>query len=290
VTLYVGSEAARARGETPEDWLVEDLLPRGQLVILAAPAKHGKTTLAVQLCDALERGVPFLGKPIPKPVRTLVLEADMSDRMWERAWFHDYAALHPSAVTCETCRPHYLTDLGTGPNVDLLGAAERRRVKQVVHTRKPEFVVVDALETSVSYSWNLNELSGARRAMVALRDVCGLDTTILVLHHIRKPPSEGDEAIHSVAGHHALTASADAVWVLTKAGDHGGTLVGKGRAVGWAKLALRLHVVPVGPGHTSRVWAVKDAPSCAQVPPPAVSAALRRAGVSRPAPARGSGT
>lgn len=55
--------------EAAHPYLVAGLLPAGQPVVLAGPAKSGKTQLAVELGAALATGRPVLGHEVPRPVR-----------------------------------------------------------------------------------------------------------------------------------------------------------------------------------------------------------------------------
>jgi hypothetical protein len=71
-------KAKRAR------WLIKEILPKGILVFISAPAKAGKTTLALHLAICLTTGRPFLGEySIRRSRRVKVLYISLEDHMGE---------------------------------------------------------------------------------------------------------------------------------------------------------------------------------------------------------------
>lgn len=65
-------------------WIVEDLLPRGYLALLAGKPKAGKTNLAATLAHAVSQGLPFAGmNTVQAPV--LYFAAEESAEEWERS-------------------------------------------------------------------------------------------------------------------------------------------------------------------------------------------------------------
>ena len=62
--LMVESFAALvAQDFPPQQFLVDGLIPAGQLVMLGGRGKAGKSWLVLQLIAAIDRGAPFLGRP-----------------------------------------------------------------------------------------------------------------------------------------------------------------------------------------------------------------------------------
>jgi hypothetical protein len=72
----------------PREWVVDELLPRGSLTLLAAREKAGKSLLAVDLCCSVAAGEPFLDRAVT-PGPTLLVPAEdhireIQDRMRTR--------------------------------------------------------------------------------------------------------------------------------------------------------------------------------------------------------------
>lgn len=76
-----------ADDHTGEQWLAEPLIPAGRLVALYAPAKQGKSEVALAVVAALATGRPILGQPNPYgPRDAMYLDyemtlADLSERL-----------------------------------------------------------------------------------------------------------------------------------------------------------------------------------------------------------------
>ena len=56
------------------EWVVDEILPRGSLTLLAAREKAGKSLLAVDLCCSVAAGEPFLDRAVT-PGPTLLVPA-----------------------------------------------------------------------------------------------------------------------------------------------------------------------------------------------------------------------
>lgn len=125
-----------------EAWLAYPLIPEGRQVALFAPAKTGKSLVALDVAASVATGRPILGQTVVPRRHTLYLdyemtEADLQERMFdlgyglehadELAWFH-YAllpALPPldtldGAKACCQLAEHYEADLVV---IDTLGRA-----------------------------------------------------------------------------------------------------------------------------------------------------------------------
>jgi hypothetical protein len=77
-----------AKEDQPEDWVIPDLLARGDRVILVAPEGYGKSVLWRQIAVMCGQGLhPFTIEPIP-PIRTLLVDLE-----------------NPEAIIRRTCKP-----------------------------------------------------------------------------------------------------------------------------------------------------------------------------------------
>jgi hypothetical protein len=199
-------------------WLVDTLVPGDGFVLLCAPPKVGKTTLAAQVGGAIRHGAPFLGHATTLPRRVLVMQADNPAGDWHT---HMKDVVHaPGVVDLDfvLCAPHYVGD-----------PTKTQLAKQRIQDAKPHFVIFDALETTVRPEWNLNDREGMQRALAALRTLWPGPS--MLVHHLRKPPVGGqDVGWAAPAGHHSLTGSASVLWSLIGT-DKKATLHVRGRGV-----------------------------------------------------------
>jgi len=73
-----------ATKDEPYDWLVPNLLERGDRVILTGPEGGGKSTLLRQMAVQLAAGVHPFGGPDIKPLRVMLLDLENSERQVRR--------------------------------------------------------------------------------------------------------------------------------------------------------------------------------------------------------------
>src|SRR5215831_16867006 len=64
--LVLGEFLDTALHDDAVEWVLEDFLPTGGLVLLAGKPKEGKTTLTYELAVSVAKGQPFLGRPTQK--------------------------------------------------------------------------------------------------------------------------------------------------------------------------------------------------------------------------------
>lgn len=84
--------------DEPTTHRVAGLWPEGGRVVLAAPHKVGKTTLAGNLIRALADGTPFLDAfPVIRAGRVVIVDNELDERMLRR-WLRDQGLTHPERV------------------------------------------------------------------------------------------------------------------------------------------------------------------------------------------------
>lgn len=192
----------------PVRYVIPGWVPEG-LLMLVAPPKFGKSTLALQMAIAKARGGEFWGQSVPKG-RVLMIDLETNERRLRRK-------LEQSGVT----------DLPKGA---LLYATEWPRglpgVERIAETIATNtdicMVVVDTLQrfrdTSASKQ---NAYAADYDALAPLQQLCretsGL--SIMCAHHKRKAAS--DDPIDSINGSAAIAGAADAIWIMSRrAGDY----------------------------------------------------------------------
>lgn len=187
----------------PLEWLVEGLVARGQLVLLAGRPKSGKSWLALALAQAIDSGRLFLNRETRRGRVLLVALEDGPRRLRGRV---ETLGWQPARVDVlfELAR---LDGDGVNPGpglVQLAGAA-------------PDYdlIVIDTLIAGLS--GRADENSNPAMAAVA-NELAAIartsDTTILLIHHTSKATHE--DIFHTIRGASALRGSYDAGWVLDR--------------------------------------------------------------------------
>jgi RecA-family ATPase len=124
---------------TAPTWRIAEWQPAESRVLLAAPAKRGKTTLVANVARALVDGDPFLGAYAVQPVTGTValLDFEMSERqLWH--WLHDQGFAHPERITVFPLR-------GQARLFDVRDPACRRRWADRLRAVATDYLVFDCL-------------------------------------------------------------------------------------------------------------------------------------------------
>lgn len=205
----------RAWGEVcddpPVDWLVDDLVPRGGLVVVGGEPSAGKTLLVLDAALRMAHGLPWLGKET-KPASTLYLAGEgtpgLGARM--RAW----RAGNPDAKQIEGC---YVALVDGVPNLAGLHAVTELLAlmaqAQATYGKVPEVLVVDTLAMAAPGA-DENDAAAVGlvlRALAELRLRTGV--TVELVHHTKKPQagSGASSSLHALRGSSAIAGAADVV-------------------------------------------------------------------------------
>jgi predicted ATP-dependent serine protease len=190
-TTFLEQEGDEEEGE----WVLEDYLPKGGLVTLAAKPKVGKTTLAYELAVRVAGGELFLNRQTTQGgVLILALEEhprDVRDRLRELQ------------ATCDNLHIHS-------------GRLEPRpstfeAIAQFVRDKQIILIIVDTL----AMFWRLKDENDPAALTQAVKPLLELaretDACVVLIHHFRKSEgAEGDE----IRGSTALLASVDVALLL----------------------------------------------------------------------------
>jgi hypothetical protein len=160
-------------------WRVHDWQPAESRVILAAPAKSGKTTARDTLVRALADGDLWLGR---YPVRAVsgtiaILDTEMSRRQL-RAWLRDQRIQHADRVLVVALR-------GAAASLDLLDLEIRAQWVAALRAADVRYLVLDCLRPVLD-ALGLDEHRDAGRYLVAL-DALLTEAEIpeaLIVHHM----------------------------------------------------------------------------------------------------------
>ena len=177
--LMVESYAALVSQDfPPQQFLVDGLIPAGQLVMLGGRGKAGKSWLVLQLVAAIDRGAPFLGRATtPGRVLYLALE-DGRRRMNQRPKMMKWA-------------PSPRVDIAFGIDTFDGGGEGLAHVRDAIAAGSYDLVVIDTLVKTLSASADENNNTEMGAICNALADMAhDSGATILIVHHTSKGAAE----------------------------------------------------------------------------------------------------
>ncbi len=188
----------------PVQWLVDGLIVRGGLGVLAAPPKYGKSWMCLDLCTSIATGRKFLGFNTWKARPLYLALEDSKNRLQARQ--NKQLAGRAAAQEFDFSIQRDTTD---GLLFDKL---------ETYCTENPDtaLIVIDTLQKVRSKSSGRNmyaEDYGEIGKLKSFADAHNL--TILLVHHLRKMGDESDP-FNRISGSTAIMGAADFAFVLTK--------------------------------------------------------------------------
>lgn len=190
----------------PLEWVVDGLVARGQLLMIAGRPKSGKTWLVLQLAQSVDEGRAFLGKDVAKGKVLLVTLEDGPRRLRSRA---EMLGWRPSAVDVVFKLAYLDGDKVTnGPGMlqlyELAGGYD--------------LIVIDTLIAGLSgraeennnpfMAAIANELAAMARAY---------NSVVVLVHHTSKGTHE--DVFHTIRGAGSLRGAYDVGMVLERKKD-----------------------------------------------------------------------
>ena len=200
----------------PQRFLVDGLLPAGQLVMLGGRGKLGKSWLVLQLIAAVDRGVAFLGRPTSAGrVLYLALE-DGRRRMNQRPRIMKWT---PSAAVDIAFRVDKFDSGGQG----------LAHIRQAIADKGYDLVVIDTLVKTLSAAADENNNPQMAAICNDLADMAhDSGACILVVHHTSKQVV--DNPFDGLRGASAIRDAYDVGMMLTrKHGEKEATLYTEAR-------------------------------------------------------------
>lgn len=233
-----------------QEWLAEPLIPLGRGVALYAPAKMGKSLLALDVAAAVATGRPILGGPARDPRTVLYLDYEMTaDDLHERLSDLGYGA------DDDLTRLRYALLPSLPPLNSKEGGKAIVRFAELVDA---DLVVVDTLGRAVEGEENTNDTFRNFYAHTGLH-LKAAGRSLLRLDHAGKDLERGQR------GGSAKNDDVDVVWLLSKGIDGALTLKATHRRLAWVPEEVRLrvrdepnlaHLLADPPGVTDKVVAV----------------------------------
>lgn len=180
---YLGDE--EPSDDDAEDWIIRDIVPRGEPALWGGPMKSGKTWAALDLCIAVALGQPWLGKfdnTYKQPARVLaVLLEDNVRRLRKRLW--ELTRSRGTTPNNEDLQEHLR--ISRSP-LRLPDESDQRRLIAEIKKWGAVLVVIDNLtRVMVGDPNGTRDAAAFTRAWTELGDATG--ASIVFLHHMKKP-------------------------------------------------------------------------------------------------------
>lgn len=171
-----------APGSAKYEWLIEDIIPKGETVLIFGDSGTGKTFQTFDMCMCVARGLQFYGRNVePGLVVYVAAEAGkgFSKRKLAYAMHHQLDRSEPLPFYLMTKRPDFF---GSDTDVDLLIA----EIKAIARTYREKLALI-ALDTMSAITPGMNEnasadVSRVRSRIVRVNDEFPEAATILVHH------------------------------------------------------------------------------------------------------------
>lgn len=199
-----------------QEFYMHGLVGPGLLTLWAAEAKTGKSFAAMQIGHALATGTPLWGWDVPKAVRVLYFQGELSRGMVAeraKAMFGEGILRNPRQFAM-TDKPDELLDLTSNPEV-LNDLAEHYDV-----------VIVDPIS---AFSANDENSSSTVRSTLSMFDTLkAKGKAVILVHHTKKLASNRDgtpvvPSFSDIRGSGAWFAMADALALQFRTSDAGTT-------------------------------------------------------------------
>ena len=206
MTPFCPRHVKELANEVPEapDWLVQGLLPRGTLALLAAYPKVGKSTLVAQLTAAVAQGRTFLGRPTQRGGVLVIVAEERKDDVMRRLRHFGME---------EEVDPIYLWTEGVE---DTNG--DRKKLQKFIQDQNIALVIVDTFASYLLIPDEIDNSEVTRRLKPYVDMAHTTGATILFVHHERKNGEEGEDSARAIRGGGAILGMADLAFQLQKQG------------------------------------------------------------------------
>lgn len=166
----------------PDEWLVENFIPKGGSGIVWGSPKAGKSCLSLGLALALGNGEPFLSFP-QASAKVLYIMLDNPRTSWRRKMemLKEKGLLRPETNI-------RFVDRESAPYpFSITNEEHMQALRALVNAERPDLVVIDTLRES--YRGDENDSDRLQQVMSTFSLACR-PAALLYVHHGKKPPSD----------------------------------------------------------------------------------------------------
>ena len=168
---FLCSEADLNPSDIDGKWIVPDVLPRGEMIVIAADSGAGKSLLIYDLCRALIQGGQWLGFNVPK-MRCLILQLEEGQTMGSRLTAFGF---------------HHWSKRGdgweAGQTFDLAKPRHRQQLSSLIASGF-DFVMVDPLRAVSSLDIEENSADIGKKVVRPLRRlITEAGASAVLIHH-----------------------------------------------------------------------------------------------------------
>ncbi len=193
--------------------VVEGLLDVGEVGLLTAPAKAGKSWFLLQMAKCVAAGVPFLGRTTRQGA-VCYINAEVGADAWKRRSdaVTDALGIQPPPVYHASTRGQRNVTLLTLPVV-------LRKSLKAVGLERVALVIVDPFYALVDEKMDENNASDVKAVMFEFQRLAvELGAAVVVCHHTGKGDAGAKSAGDRARGSSAFAGSPDAFFTLTPTG------------------------------------------------------------------------
>ncbi len=210
--IYISAPELMAQEHDKINWIVENYIPAGGLVMLSAPPKAGKSFLSLDLSLRLAEGNNVWLNKIPiTPCKVVYLDAEnapvLIKQRLKSLGLNDKCG-NLKIITRQT--------LGLG-RIDLTNTGTMLKIKQsLAHLKlcENDLIVFDSFRRL--FSGNENDSSEVAEIMAAITGIS--PAAKLILHHLRKKGRENNSPAERVRGSVDITAAIDGLITINTEG------------------------------------------------------------------------
>ncbi len=182
--------------------IISNFVMPAQLTILAGKPKAGKSILALEACEAVTSGQPFMGKlGVDKGPALYFMADDPSESRFASRW---QAISRTNGASF-----HIALERWT------IGPEALAGVEAAISTHRPKLVVIDCLQAIRSPRIGSDFVAGEYNEARILTDLAErTGTAVVLVHHMNK--GSHDDPFDSVASSFGLTAAASTIALYHK--------------------------------------------------------------------------
>ena len=193
---------------SPQEYVIENFVPKNQLTIFSGDKCVGKTTLMASMIHALSTGSRFMGQETSKQ-ECYLLTIEGEEHIGRMILAHDLATGIKSEHHYDTCALNLDTNADVGELyktlTSIVGRSDNKNIT----------VFIDGL---LHYISDFGESAATCKATFSnLKDLLDHNPTVTIIATAYPDPAAGK----IIAGSHALTAHASTIYSL---GIHGGNM------------------------------------------------------------------